>query len=111
MLLKIEIPTRFLCVPAVNAGPIVAALESAFAVESEGWGKDMKWAKSESAVTCEFVSESFMKEAPEPLKKALANYETAQSNWLGEYNKRAAAEKERDELKAKLAELQKAVTS
>lgn len=109
MLLKIHIPSSDLCIPAVNAGPIVAALEHAFAIRSEGWGKDEKWLKCDDNVEVAFISETVLGEKPEPLKKALANYEQAQSNWLGEYNKRVAAETEVKALKEKLAAVGQAV--
>lgn len=105
MLLKIKIPSNELCIPAVNGGPILASLENAFAIRSEGWGKDQKWVKAEGEIEVSFVADTLLAEKPEPLKKALENYESAQSNWLGEYNKRIAAEKERDALKKKLDDI------
>lgn len=111
MFLKITHPGSDLLVPAINAGPILAALEHAFSVRSEGWGKDQKWVKAEGDIACSFVSETLLNEAPEPLKKALADYETAQQNWLAEYNRRAAAEKTVKELEEKLKKLQDAVTA
>lgn len=109
MLLKIKIPDSYLCIPAVNAGPIVAALENAFAIRSEGWGKDQKWVKAEGEIEVSFVPDTILQEKPESLTKALENYETAQSNWLGEYNKRTAAEKRVKELEEKLAAVGHAV--
>lgn len=109
MLLKIKSPSYEICIPAVNAGPIVAALENAFPVTTEGWGKDQKWVKAEGEIECSFVAEGLLDEKPEPLKKALQNYETAQSNWLGEYNKRTKAEAEVKALKEKLAAIGHAV--
>ena len=111
MLLKISIPSQFLIVPAVNAGAILASLENAYAVRSEGWGKDLKWVKTEDQVSVEFVSDTAFEDKPAPLQKALDNYETAQSNWLAEYNKRCTAEKECAALKQKLLSIQGAVVS
>lgn len=111
MLLKIEIPSRYLCVPAVNAGPIMAALETSFAVDSEGYGKEQKWVKSESPIVVEFVSEAILKEAPEPIKKAMQNYEVAQRNWLDEYGKRTKLEAEVKALKEKLEAVNQAAAT
>lgn len=109
MLLKIKIPSNELCIPAVNGGPILASLENAFAIRSEGWGKDQKWVKAEGEIEISFVADTLLEEKPAPLTKALENYETAQSNWLGEYNKRTAAEKRVKELEEKLAAVGHAV--
>jgi len=109
MLLKIKIPDSHLCIPAVNAGPIVAALENAFAIRSEGWGKDQKWVKAEGEIEVSFVADTLLQEKPEPIKKALEDYEAATQRWLGEYNKRTAAEAEVKQLKEKLAAVGHAV--
>ncbi len=110
MILKITLPdnSNVLCVPAVNAGAIVASLESAFSIQSEGWGDKQKWNKCQGNPSVEFISETALGEKPEPLKVALQNYEVANRNWLAEYTKRQEAEKERDELKAKLETIKQA---
>jgi hypothetical protein len=111
MNVKINIPTQNILVPAIHAGPIIAALETAKHIQSEGWGKDQKWTETTSdTIKIEFVGDDLLSEKTPPLQRALDDYEAAQNRWLAEYNKRNAAEKEVADLKAKIEALKDEAT-
>lgn len=97
-------------IPAVNAGPLLAALEHARCVRREGWGKDAKIMFCETGPEISFVADNFAEPATPQLTKALADYEATTQRWLDEYNKRTAAEKEVKELKEKLEKITSAVS-
>jgi len=107
-LLKIDIPTSTLVIPAVNAGPLLASLESAYCVRSEGYGSNEKWKKAEETVSISFISDTQLQDKPEPLENALKAYEDSQTSWLNEYHRRTKAETLVKELEAKLEAVQAA---
>lgn len=109
MKLKIDIPTSCLLVSVEDAGPFITHLSKMQAIRETGWGKEAKIEVSEERIRVEVVPDDLCAAKPEPLKKVLENYETAQSNWLAEYTKRSEAEKKVKELQAKLDEITDAI--
>lgn len=109
MLVKIECPTNILVIPAINAGPVLAAFEHARCVSTSGWGKEMKIEYHEKGPELSFVPDTYADPATPQLTKALADYEATTQRWLDEYNKRTAAEKKVKELEEKLSKITETV--
>lgn len=108
LVIKLDYNT-YLAMPAENAGIVLKAFSEGTTVESDGYGSEIKYTpKQREPFEFSIVPDERFEATPAPLEAIQKAAKEAETRYYGEYTKRIAAEKERDDLKSKLESLKTA---
>lgn len=106
MKLLVEVPSgyKMLITPGQNTGPLLQSLTECKLVKKDGWEESAPWVEASNKENIEVtvVKDDFTAKVHDSVKAAFESSKHANKQWLEEYAKRTAAEKELEDIKAKL---------